>query len=369
MTAIADSATLQSAPSPRRAAAVQPPHAMDKIPVLLRLPNLDRSKSDESATNSDSTPNVQQPGASRDDTLTTKSNAPTQAFEQAPAGAVSASAVGKSGAGTSKVLALLWKVGIVAAAIGLVVLAYRIINGPRSGEASPQGQSYMVGTETNSADVGNSDNADSAAASTPEQTLPAPTIVTPVTTAPDSTGPAVFAPEKGGVGATVPLDAPAGINRATEERLPLGASSGEQDNWERENWNSPQSTESRPWIPPNHELGGENRNAYPSTDDPGNYDSQRPWAAGERSLQESAAPEEGDYRDTGNGAHYEYPQTNPQSWRDPSDWGSAGNARQGGPQNVQPMWHEEGRSAARLRPEIEQPPLRRNHEPNRSGLY
>ncbi len=379
MTAVASTAKTVPTPSRRRAALGGAPRKTSDLPVLIRLPNLDEPTPDADA---------EIPAESKaDGAVAAGADAVTQPAERQDS--TTTPAVSKPSAATSKVLALVWKVGIVAAAIGLVVLAYQIINGPPNDDVPPTSDSYKVSDETPSAETATGGHDHDVAISendtVEEETSLPPTIVTPVGTveaAQDATSPLAAADD--GAAHSHAQGNPADDNPSDEELYYRSGgrnhAAGEQDNWEHartddagQNWEHARTSDTRPWNPTGEQFSGRGReDDYPPRDGAGNYDAQRPWATGEGAY-EQTAPNSGNYQDTGSGGNYDYPQTNPQSWRDSGAAHASGSpeqrfSEQGG-QYVPPAWRDNGRSASRLHPQIEQPPLRRNDEPNRSGIY
>jgi hypothetical protein len=270
----------------------------------------------------------------------------------APAATPAASATGN-------LIGWLWRMTILAAAVGLVVLAYRIINGPAQApelDAAPANLNIVAGADN--------------AAATPFTTPPLPLapqtseIAAPSTLAPPQlkleTPPVQVSP----VEASATVDQPSKIAAQNVAQRDEKTPRDERRPWASDvQMEQPRSdgsirTARSDW---NSGWGGEagDRPAPPAAEQP--YQNAENW-----DTTDQPAPS------------YDYPETSPNTWRDDGRWESTPRGappRSGGA--AAPAWNEPVHSAmrprepgvARLHGEIEQPPLRRDDERNRSSVY
>jgi hypothetical protein len=317
------------------------------LSVLIRLPNLDAPRSTVRLTT-----NMEATGE-RLEEKTSRASAKTQTS----ASPVTANAPSPHTFGN--LMGWAWRMLILAAAVGLVLLAYRIINGPAAApepEKIPPVVNVVANAEqeTESAELlaptatplppKASDIAAPSTLAPPQLELETPVQVSPVETgALQSTPPSRIADD----------NAP-GVEAATlDDRRPWAT----DVKIETPRSDAPIRTARSEWD------DGWNR---------GGRDDEQP-------APDPSPNEEYEWDSTDASApSYDYPETNPNSWRDDGRWEST--PRNAPPQTngaAVPAWNERAPSAmrprepgvARLHGEIEQPPLRRDDERNRPGIY
>ena len=378
-----------SQPSAKQANATSEDFA--DVPVLLRLPDFNRSATRQRVDTMEPAPindREQDIAASDEQTASSRRGSRTEGRsgagqrETSQPSTVSASN-SQPAAGGSKTLSLLWRLGIVAAAIGLVVLAYRIINGPpATGDDVPAGTFTVVPAE---------DQIESETPATPQ----APTIAPTELAAEPEGSPAVAMPDP--ITESQP-EAPLAGDKPSHSELPItdhpmGDSHGYADTGSEAvnqhhragdapspSWNSQAGDSSRPW--------NDTVDSYESTHDPYSttYDSfgteSNPYAA---PTQPHTQPQPRsdtafDQQPTQNfqtnpyverGVPHQrqpqptYQQTDPRNWRTADQWNPPAEQptyqydRTDGSRQQIPVWERDSRSAARLQPEIHQPPLNR----------
>ena len=326
--------------SPRQSSSVRPNrNAMqvdefDDVPVLLRLPNL-RPDQPKAAVTSET-----RAAESPADTDAASRQTPENSASGHRAGRVSsnhqaAPAVASTG---SKVLALVWRIGIVAAALALIVLAYRIINGP------PVPQQVDGSTEPSIPLVELDPPSDMTAE--PEKFSPPPKIVTPKLAIADDLS------QDG----SQPANTSDQMVRSNEMNL----------------------ADSHEGMQPRHDAADSEwaDTHMPSDDSYDELTAQSPadfsrvesdtqtadtnWSTtGQISGEEMYPQTDRSFAEPGGGAVAGYPQSDPGTWRTADQWRQASDEA-AWEEEAAPPWHEAGRSAARLRHEIEQPPLNRD---------
>ncbi len=367
----------QSEPSrsdaPRRRPQVD---GLGDYPVLIRLPNLEADAGQREA-NTTETPAGDEKFATSEAAVTNHVAPPTPGDVQpnsmpmrADKGAFWAS---------PPVMGWVWKGVIIAAAIGLVVLAYKIINGPGSAVAPVDVDTVAPAADTPAPmpeikDV-TAQAIESIAPTGPAVANPAPTAnyvdqkgYHETNFDPHGHDEHVPTYSTGRAAATAPLTPKDGT-------LPIGPTEDRPGEWETE---SPATTpnpnmQSRPW---NETPGGQDAAsrpwAMPAEQNPRAAATDN-WSGGEYNY-ESTSPDS--YRPAGSQSpqpnppadNYNYPQTSSDTWR---DYPGSNTPPQAGPSrgdgaNLPEAWNNGSYSAqrpawpgtARLRGEIEQPPLR-----------
>ena len=341
--------TLSSQVKVRSAAGDMEIDASQALPVLIRVPNLDAPRA---ATRTAA--KAEESIAAKTDAETTsrKSERTNNHSNSTPAATPAASATGN-------LIGWLWRMTILAAAVGLVVLAYRIINGPAQApemDALPANMNVVAGSGD--------------AEMTPFATPPAPLAPQ----ASDIAAPSTLAPPQLELETPPVQVSPVDIN-ATADQSPTSS----DKNVAQREAEMPRD-ERRPWA-------SEVQMEQPRSD--GSIRTARSdWDSGwggSGSGRQPQPTDESQYQDAENwdntdqpAPSFDYPETSPNSWRDDGRWEST--PRNAPPRNngaAAPAWNEPAHSAmrprepgvARLHGEIEQPPLRRDDERNRPSVY
>ena len=329
---------MTAAASPREATKTRPSRArtsangLDDLPVLLRLPRVgsnDSSKSN-SSRHASTAPDPQTETAQ--DQETSRRNRGNPRGERSAA--ESPSTKRTTGA---KILGLLWRIGVVAAAIALIVLAYRIINGP----PAPQSASLP-------------DISDMPAIEDAPGALPLPQ---------DSTGEHDISPMPTIVKPNLSLSDHGELPGSDKTTEPIAEQQFDVDD---HNF-SPAPLVSGDADAPRASLSSMPR-TLATEDDAGEQDawteqtSSRPWAEQENFDSADASDTSWDNTaDTPVVSTTSYPESDRSTWRTAEQWFLAAEAAaREEEQAANPAWDDSERSAARLRPEIEQPPLPRD---------
>jgi len=373
--AVRSRAASATAPKQSARSGVKSNHDYDDVAVLLRLPDLEQSERKPPVSERRDTASSDRPHAGDSQSDVTTAAAQDDATPRESQGHPIAPAP-KFRLSTSKLLAFAWRLGVVLAALGLVVLAYRIINGPPTSADDPS--HITPGDNLSDAEGGESGET----ASGDEKTLsarelsPPPTIVTPqvATPAPDSPPAADdLSAENNDALADDRFDRSPEALLAPETHLPIGAA------------------ERQPKDAGRAVADGANARGAPanpvqehSDGDDHPFNERNAWGPNNpESSHEHPPNAAATYQGVRNEAEYDYPVTDPSTWRTPEEWNAVPAAAENGAPPPS-SWDENSRSAARLRPEIAQPPLhrndlhrrdshrndpRRNDEPNRSSLY
>ena len=306
----------------------------DEVPVLLRLPNLRPQRIDErhrpSRERETADVDLEQRNAAaegRDETRTSRENVATgERIESRPQTA------------KSQVLGLLWRVGVVAAAIALIVMAYRIINGP---PAPPQADAPAENENL-------SELIAPQLAATPEEVTDtdvsdtAPTIVTPEVNFPEAT----------------PLTE-SDLGEAATESEPVVLSGTHSDDSTSEF--SPHFESTAPSgdeLTNSGAINGSSSDSWANDDsNSSNWDSDsaaNSWVSDRDNTVD-------DWRnDTQLDSPVSYPESDPRTWRTAEQWYFAAEQAALEEEQAAPPMDDGQRSAARLRSEIEQPPLPRD---------
>lgn len=334
---------MTAAASPREATTTRPSrtrmpaNGLEELPVLLRLPsvgsnNTAKSRSSQNEVAGSATEAEVSPGE-ESTRRGQRGGARNERVAESPSTKVTAG---------SKVLGLLWRVGVVAAAIALIVLAYRIINGP----PAPQ-QAAVPGIADMPAIVEAPGALPLPDATAGESDIsPMPTIVTPDFSVSEHEAllPTGEASESGSVAADQHandshLHRPGPVNEGNDSTSPTPSFA-----------TVPRTT------PPADVSAAE-------ASDWSDVDSSRPWADDDNFSADDVGVTSWDNAtaDFGDSNTASYPQSDRSNWRTAEQWFLAAEAAAREEQQVNPTWQDSERSAARLRPEIEQPPLPRDN--------
>lgn len=376
--------------------------ASQPLAVLIRVPNLDAPRpTPRAATKPEAKPETSLASETAKQAATKTKTNNTATTARTPSASKAGSLVG-----------WVWRMMILAAAVGLVWLAYRIINGPAS---SPEGEPAPA-----SANIV-AESKDTNSSTPPAQLAPHASDIA----APSSLAPPKLELETPPVQVT-PVDAgetqqPASATENIADRT------GEAPSEDRRPWASglrmeqPRGDDSIRTARSEWDSSGDRiapNTQTPNTEAPNRT---RDYGPQDQQYQDSYQDQYYDnYESTDQGgANYDYPETSPNTYRAEGQWestprgaaprgdassyvpppssgasqysdagpsnGSQYNGSQyGAPQNNtqygntgNPAWNDPAHSAmrprdpgvARLRGEIEQPPLRRDDERNRPGVY
>ena len=293
----------------------------DELPVLLRLPNLRADSPSTAKTSSkDKAQKIGPDEHNSNNSGRRKGGSKTESQERPTVQPKSKQ---------SQILGLLWRVGIVAAAIALIVLAYRIINGP------PAPAHVEVPDDTAMPSITLTDESQPVPETGEESVVSnPPTIVTPRLTfseaTPISEAGSSAGSETGRTADSVTPDS----SVATGDPEESGEGLVSTPSWNDEaasSWREDQTTSS--WAD----------------------DEQLTSSGADNSWQIDSDQSQSGYPSTSN-----YPESDRTNWRTAQQWFLAAEQAAQQEEQTAPAWHDEERSASRLRPNIQQPPLPRD---------